>query len=418
MNENSNTFSRLDYLKITVLGFALSGLAGSMNSIILPVRLLDFLEESQKNSYLGLITFAGLVLAMITQPVIGAVSDRCRINWGRRRPYILAGVILVLLFLPGIALAGSLPLFFFVYCVLQVSSNTAQAPYQAFIPELVPPDKRGRASGVKNVVEILGGIALMRLAAYLMGQYEEFASVSWLWITQGVLAAVFLVTGLFTLLKVKEKPVSESPTSTSSLFKSFKIDLKHRDFGWFLASRSVLGIPGVILQIFTLYYLMDYIRIENPTEVAGDLMVVVGVSILAMVYPAGWLTDRIGRRPVVISSGLVGALGIVCLYFSHSYVPLLLSGAVIGMANGIMLSSTWALATDLTARGEEGRYLGVTNIALAGGSALARLVGPIIDFFNNIESGLGYQVMLLICFTGFIAGVLLILKVNRHGSHQ
>ena len=414
MNENSNTFSRLDYLKITVLGFALSGLAGSMNSIILPVRLLDFLEESQKNSYLGLITFAGLVLAMITQPVIGAVSDRCRINWGRRRPYILAGVILVLLFLPGIALAGSLPLFFFVYCVLQVSSNTAQAPYQAFIPELVPPDKRGRASGVKNVVEILGGIALMRLAAYLMGQYEEFASVSWLWITQGVLAAVFLVTGLFTLLKVKEKPVSESPTSTSSLFKSFKIDLKHRDFGWFLASRSVLGIPGVILQIFTLYYLMDYIGIENPTEVAGDLMVVVGLSILAMVYPAGWLTDRIGRRPVVISSGLVGALGIVCLYFSHSYVPLLLSGAVIGMANGIMLSSTWALATDLTARGEEGRYLGVTNIALAGGSALARLVGPVIDFFNNIESGLGYQIMLLVCFTGFIAGVLLILKVKKH----
>jgi Na+/melibiose symporter-like transporter len=414
MNENSNTFSRLDYLKITVLGFALSGLAGSMNSIILPVRLLDFLEESQKNSYLGLITFAGLVLAMITQPVIGAVSDRCRINWGRRRPYILAGVLLVLLFLPGIALAASLPLFFFVYCVLQVSSNTAQAPYQAFIPELVPPDKRGRASGVKNIVEILGGIALMRLAAYLMGQYEEFASVSWLWITQGVLAAVFLVTGLFTLLKVKEKPVSESPTSTSSLFKSFKIDLKHRDFGWFLASRSVLGIPGVILQIFTLYYLMDYIRIENPTEVAGDLMVVVGVSILAMVYPAGWLTDRIGRRPVVISSGLVGALGIVCLYFSHSYVPLLLSGAVIGMANGIMLSSTWALATDLTARGEEGRYLGVTNIALAGGSALARLVGPVIDFFNNIESGLGYQVMLLICFSGFLAGMLLILKVKKH----
>jgi len=79
-----------------------------------------------------------------------------------------------------------------------------------------------------------------------------------------------------------------------------------------------------------------------------------------------------------------------------------------------MLSSTWALATDLTARGEEGRYLGMTNIALAGGSALARLVGPVIDFFNNINSGLGYQVMLLICFAGFIAGVLLILKVRRH----
>ncbi|UCC16195.1 MAG: MFS transporter, partial [Dehalococcoidales bacterium] len=253
MNEKGNTFGRLDYLKITVLGFAIAGLAGSMNSIILPVRLLDFLGESQKNSYLGLITFAGLILAMITQPVIGAFSDRSRIGWGRRRPYILAGVILVLVFLPGIGLAGSLPLFFFVYCMLQVSSNTAQAPFQAFIPDLVPPDKRGRASGTKSVVEILGGILVMRLAAFLMGQYQEYARVYWLWITQGVLAAVFLVTGLFTLLKVKEKAVTESPgkRSISSFFRSFKIDLKHRDFGWFLASRSILGIPGVILQIFT-----------------------------------------------------------------------------------------------------------------------------------------------------------------------
>ncbi|HEY94284.1 MAG TPA: SLC45 family MFS transporter [Dehalococcoidia bacterium] len=418
MGENGNTFGRLDYLKITILGFALAGLAGSMNSIILPVRLLDFLDESQKNSYLGLVTFAGLILAMIIQPVIGAFSDRCHISWGRRRPFILAGVILVILFLPGIGLAGSLSLFFFVYCMLQVSSNTAQAPFQALIPDLTPPDKRGRASGVKNVVEILGGLAVMRLAAYLMGQYQEYARVSWLWMTQGVLAAVFLVTGLFTILKVKEVRVSESRgKSISSIFKSLKIDLKHRDFGWFLASRSVLGIPGVVLQIFTLYYLMDYIKIDDPTAVAGDLMVVVGISLLAMVYPAGWLTDRIGRRPVVIFSGLLAALGIVFLCFSHSYLSLMLSGAVIGIANGIMLSSTWALATDLTARGEEGRYLGVTNIALAGGSALARLVGPVIDFFNNINSGLGYQVMLFICFASFIVGVLLILKVKQDGSH-
>src|SRR4030042_622171 len=299
MDANSNTFGRSDYLKITVLGFALAGLAGSMNSIILPVRLMDFIEESHKNSYLGLITFAGLILAMITQPLIGAVSDRSRLSWGRRRPYILAGVLLVLLFLPGIGRAGSLPLFFFVYCMLQISSNTAQAPYQAFIPDLVPPDKRGQASGVKSVVEILGGVLVMRLAAFLMGQYQEYARAYWLWITQGVLAIVFLVTGLFTLLKVKEKPVSgSSRTSISTFFKSFRIDLKHRDFGWFLASRSVLGIPGVVLQIFTLYFLMDYIKLADPTAVAGDLMVVVGISLLAMVYPAGWLTDRIGGQPV------------------------------------------------------------------------------------------------------------------------
>ncbi len=50
---------------------------------------------------------------------------------------------------------------------------------------------------------------------------------------------------------------------------------------------------------------------------------------------------------------------------------------------------------------------------MAGGSALARLVGPVIDFFNGITHGLGYQVMLLVCFISFITGVVLIIKVKQ-----
>jgi hypothetical protein len=49
---------------------------------------------------------------------------------------------------------------------------------------------------------------------------------------------------------------------------------------------------------------------------------------------------------------------------------------------------------------------------MAGGSALARLLGPAIDFFNKINHGLGYQVMLTTCFASFILGVLLIMKVK------
>jgi len=419
MDKGTNKFGRFDYLKISILGFALTGLAGSMNSIILPIRLLDFLEESQKNTFLGLLTFAGLVLAMITQPIIGAISDRSSFKWGRRRPYILIGTILVLLFLPGIGLVGSFTGILLVYCMLQISSNTAQAPYQAFIPDLVPQNIRGRASGVKNVLEILGGIALMRLAAFLMERYFGHGEDYWLWMALGALAVVFLVTGLFTVLAVKEQTVTGSPRlPLSTVYKSFKIDLKHHGFGWFLAARAVLGIPGVVLQIFALYYLMDYIGIANPAAAAGDLLVVVGVCLLAMVYPAGRLSDKIGRKPVVVFSGFLGALGVVSLFFSQNYTSIMLSGALLGIANGILLSSSWALATDLAPIGEEARYLGVTNLAMAGGSALARLIGPAIDFFNNIHSGLGYQVMLLVCFISFVVGALLIIKVKQNEPRQ
>jgi MFS family permease len=187
----------------------------------------------------------------------------------------------------------------------------------------------------------------------------------------------------------------------------------HRDFGWFLFSRALLGIPGVVLQIFALYYLTDVVGIPNPASVAGDLLVVVGVCLLATAYPAGRLSDRVGRKPIVISSGIIGAVGVLALFFSRNYVQVMLSGAILGVANGALLSASWAMAADLSVKGEEAKYMGVTNLAMAGGSALARLVGPVIDFFNGFRQGAGYQVMLLVCFISFIAGAVLVVKVKH-----
>ena len=59
---NANGFHSVDYLKITIFGFALAALWSSLHSIVLPVRLLDFVAESEKNTCLGLVTFFGLLL--------------------------------------------------------------------------------------------------------------------------------------------------------------------------------------------------------------------------------------------------------------------------------------------------------------------------------------------------------------------
>jgi MFS family permease len=158
---------------------------------------------------------------------------------------------------------------------------------------------------------------------------------------------------------------------------------------------------------------MDVVGIPNPASVTGNLIVVVGICLLLTAYPAGRLSDRIGRKPIVIASGILGAIGILALFFSRSYLQLMFSGALIGMANGALLSGSWALATDLAVNGEEAKYLGLTNLAMAGGSALARLIGPVIDLFNNMREGLGYQVMLLICFVSLVIGTVIIMKVKQ-----
>jgi len=414
---NNSAFRRVDYIKITIFGFALSALWGSLHTIVIPTRLLDFVSASEKSTYLGLLTFVGLILAMIVQPIAGTLSDRSGFGWGRRRPYILVGATLVILLLSGIGWSGSYAAIFLIYCLLQIASNTAQGPYQAFIPDLVPGGRRGVASGVKSFLEIGGGVVLIYPIAIFMDRYSAGEGSSWLWLSLVIPGFVLLGAMIATSLTVKERPGAGGAQLPllPTLLKSFKIDVKaNRDFVWFLISRLFIIMAFTTIQTFALYFLMDVVGVPDPATATAKFSIVAIVGMLVIAYPAGRLSDRIGRRPITIASGLLGALGIgLIALFQHSYMHIILCGGLVGISFGAFMSSNWALATDLVAKGEEARYLGLTNLATAGGAALARLIGPVIDFFNAQSPNLGYSVMLLACFIYFIVGSFLIMKVKR-----
>jgi hypothetical protein len=57
--------------------------------------------------------------------------------------------------------------------------------------------------------------------------------------------------------------------------------------------------------------------------------------------------------------------------------------------------------------------MALANFASAAGSGLARLIGPVIDFFNTINHNLGYSVMLIIGASCYLAGALIILRVKE-----
>ena len=409
-------FHGADYVKITVFGFALSALWQSLHIIILPLRLLGFSGEAQKNTYLGLLTFAGLLLAMVIQPIAGVISDRSGFSWGRRRPYVFFGTAVALLFLPGIGLAWGFTGLFISYCLLQISTNTAQGPYQAFIPDLVPEGKKGVASGVKGLLEILGGIALIYPLAIFMDRYFLGEGSQWLWLVIGALAAVLLAAMLATVISVKEPaPVRVSGISIrAALRQTFKIDIReNRDFIWFLVSRLLVFMAFTTIQQFALNFLRDVTGVNNPAEATARFSILAVIGMLAIVYPAGFLSDRIGRKPIAVGAGLLGAAGIAIIFFAHDYGTILVAAGVIGVSIGAFNSANWALATDLVKKGEEARYLGLANVATAGGAALARLIGPVIDYFNAYQAGLGDRVMLGACFAYFLVGSALLTRIKR-----
>lgn len=414
-------FRRRDYFKITLLVFAITALWQSLHGFILPVRILDFVPEAQKNTYLGLITFTGLILGMFAQPIAGALSDRSRFKWGRRRPFILFGMSAVILLLIGIGAAPFYAVLFASYCLMQVASNTAQGPYQAFIPELVPPGKRGLASGVKNLLEILGGVVFAGISSVLIGRYSQGQGSYWLWINLGLLGAVLALATIVTVTWIKENPPDihrEKKPFWASAFGVFHIDLTHHHpFVWFLVSRLLVFAAFTTIQQFALYFFKDVVGVTDPAAASFRFLVVSVIGMLLAAFPSGWLSDRIGRKPIAIGAALVGALAVLLILFLPKEVNiLLLPAALIGVALGAFSSTNWALATDLVVKGEEARYLGLANMATAGGGALARLIGPVMDFANNRVANLGYSVMLLACTAYLIAGALILVKVKTKRS--
>ncbi len=408
----------VDYLSINVYWFALSYLWNSIHPIVLPILVPLMAPPHLKGSALGIMTSIGLILAVVVQPIAGAISDRSTLRWGRRRPYILVGTLFDLLFLLGIALAGNYWLLLGAYLLLQLSSNVAHGPYQGLIPDVVPEDRRGAASGVKQLAEILGIIVTSKVTSHFMAQGQVFVAL-------GAIGAFLLITMLITIFAVREEPLSK-PSSTSSWItrpRSLRVD-----YVWLLVSRLFVLLGMNLVRNFALYFLEDVVRIPNAAAATGDLLAVIALCILVITYPAGHLSDRIGRKTMSIASALLGAAGAFLLMFARGDVVLtimglefndvFLYGSIVGLSAGVFLSANWALATDLVPKDEAAGYLGISNLATAGAGILAGLGGPLIDLFNARQPGSGYTALFASACLAYLAGAGLLLKIKERGQEN
>jgi MFS family permease len=385
----------------------------SLHPIILPAILLHLVPVSMKNSYLGLLTFAGLVLAMLIQPISGAASDGWRSRWGRRRPLALIGTLFAFVFLALLAWSGSMLVVIVGYIGLQIASNTAQAPMQGLLPDEVPHNQMGKASGLKNLMEMCGLIAASFAAGRLLSPDDRYPTAIML-VVIGVLAA----TALVTFVTARETPTSELKKNNNrfNLKQVFTVDFHgNKNFFRLVASRFVflLGIYGI--QTFIQYYIRDVMQAPNPVKATGDLMAALAVALVACSLLGGWLTDRIGSRRVLVLASLLSAAGCFLLITARDLQAMTLFSSLLGAGIGFYLTSNWALASRLAPKGEAGKFLGLTNLATAGASACSKLGGIGIDIANNAAPGkfLGYSGLFLLGGIFALASLILLAKVKE-----
>jgi MFS family permease len=391
--------------------FGLSFMWNSLHLILLPTILLLYVAGDQKNTVLGLLTGIGLIIAMVVQPVAGAVSDSWASRFGRRRPLIALGTLGDFLFLGVMAIAGGVPGLAIGYIGLQFTSNTAHWPVQGLLPDLVPTEQMGRGSAIKSALDMLGLI----VASLFMGRFLAENGSNWLSAVV-IVAAVLALTAVVTLAGSREKDsragAADAPPRPG-LGEMFRVHWNTAPgFAWLILSRFVFlaGVYGV--QAFAQYFIRDTLGVADPVKLTGDLMAVIALSLTAFAFGSGWLCDRFGRKPLHVAAAVLVAAGSLLMILAHSPTAVLACGTIIGAGAGIFITSNWALATDLAPQAEAGKFLGLTNLATAGAGALSRFTGPVIDALNNARPGMFFGYTALFFSSAFFALLALVVLLR------
>ncbi|BCK71340.1 MFS transporter [Streptomyces libani subsp. rufus] len=375
-----------------------------------PLQILLALQAAElappgtaKESVLAWVTGAGAVVSMVANPLFGALSDRTASRFGRRTPWILAGVLggagaLVLL-----AGAGTVAGMALGWCLVQLTLNAAFAAITAAVPDRVPHGRRGAVGGWLGAAQILGVVAGTGLATVAGG------------VVAGYLAcAGFTVLGALPYVLLHRDPVLPAGRRPAlrlrALLAGFRISpRRHPDLAWAWLTRFLINLGNALALLYLLYYLRDVLHRPDPDGGVLVLTAVNAVTLLGTVVVAGFWSDRIGRRqPFVLGAGVIMTVATGLLAGWQTWPGALGAAALLGVGFGVFTSVDFALMTQvLPAAADRGKDLGVINIA----NALPQVAAPVLAAPIVQHLG-GYRVLYGVAAGIGLLGALLVRRIR------
>lgn len=473
-----------DLFTINIYFLALTTLSQTMTPLVVPLLVQQFVGEAQQGAFYGTTRLWSLMVALLVQALMGMLSDRSTLPWGRRRPFVLIGTLASIVFIILIGFTAGMEgmsgfwALFILLIFLQISSNTAQAAVQGLIPDLVPEVKRGLYSGVKSLLEV--PIPLI-LVAFTIGKLIAAGQMwSALFVAIGIIVFSMLVTMFAPETPQKEPPlpfdwkpflrlvamtavftliilgsgwvvkqvgqnlgavsqgallsimgflgaVAMAITVVVGIILSVRISLgveaqKNPSFTWWVVNRLSYLVGSTNLASFVVYFLQGKLGLarEQAAGPASQLIMFIGLFILVLSIPSGWLADKFGRKPLVIFSGILAAAGTIVLIFAPNLTVIYIGGVIVGVATGVFFTANWALGTEIVPQEEAGKYLGISNLAGAGAGAVGAYIGgPIADLITKSIPdipGIGYILLFAIYAALFLFSIFAVTRVKTRSS--
>ncbi len=397
--------ARVNYWAISIYWLGLSIHWAAFLSIIMQVRVAELVPEQVRGTYLFILASVGAFISTVIELIAGPISDRCTSRWGRRRPFIAYGTLLSLPFIVLFMTTQNFWVLVLYFVAIQLFLNWANGPYQAVIPDYVPPNRHGLASAYMGMMTLVGNLVGLALAGLTLGEPPKllggYPYSTRLVIVGVVLALGLLFTMLWTVLGLREpqwRPNSEEEKRVT-LRQMFDISMRdHPNFRWVVGSRFVFNLGFYTVLFFLEYYLRDTMGLkENAPYYAFIVMVIATLTGVLGNWMAGVLADRTSKKRVLYYTA--GIMGVATVLFVASPNLLWVYGiaGLFGFAWGAFSAVDWALASNLVPVEESGRYMAIWHIAMTVPQVIAPAVGPLADLLNQTYGmGVGWRWIFII----------------------
>ena len=362
--------------------------------------------------YLGFITGAGALFVMLTAPFMGVWSDRTRTRYGRRRPFMVGGMVVGVISLIVMALAPSVLLLGVGWVLAQWGWGTVLSNLQISTADRLPESQRGKVAGLTGFATQVAPVFGVILTFGVTGDPLL------LFLIPGIVG-VILVTLFVTLVHEDDsRALPREHIGVGGLLRKYVYNpAKYPDFSWNWLGRFLFYFGLTLNTTFTAFFFASRLAMD-VTEVAGIIAALGGIGVLAVTAGAiggGFLSDKLRRRKVfVVLGGALMAGGMLLMAFTGDIMALFAGSLIVSMGIGMFAAVDQALLLDVLPEKttDAGRFMGITGFATSIPQSIAPLVASAVLLIGVTGAEKNYTLLYVIAAALVLMGGLVILRIR------
>jgi MFS family permease len=384
----------------------------SYNSILLLPLVQRVVPAERSSITVGVIAFTANLVGILASLLAGILSDHSSSRLGKRTPSILVGALGGI---PAIACAAifhlSLPVIIASYVGMQFFTNVANGAWWPLLVDTMPENQRGLASGLQGFYTLLAAAASFVAVTYLNEIHRPDLA---LWL----MAGVFALTGLACVGAIRryDKPsvLPQRLSLREAVSGMFRVRTRVAVFFWLVFSAFLVNMGLNSLQYFARDFLGIYFSLSNPDAGLRLVGLINLVVIMLAAVGSGLLSDRIGRRKLIVAGALISAVMTLLMALTRNFTAFLVLTVVRAVATGPIMAVIPALASGLAPQEEAGQYMAYNNLTTALPSAFAPLLfGALLNMAGAATPGSFVRLLLVAAGFYLLGGVVFGITVTQ-----